>query len=431
MRAWVLFTFLTAAVWGADRAIQNVGGAWIDSQCNVYEFAQQGAALRIEARNWRFDAPHTPTIYEGPLALEGRVGPEGFEADQRATGVRMSGALREKWLDAKLLLRGETYSLPLCPRSSKLAAGCSAAPGGAPARLEIRSAGVSNIPGRAVPAMVYVMDAQGRPARARASVDVSVKAGDRAQSLNIARDAPFTATFLEVARSGPIEVRAEAPGLKPTSKAIFGCAPSAPPVLNVIVGEPRPRVGATVPLVIAMFGPISASDDIPVAPQWSPGSVGKLVGAGSLVIPAGKCATEALLTSEEPGESKLRMAAAVAGVAPVEVAVVWRRTMTPLLIALAGAGGLTGILLWKLFQTRGAWRYRDIGVFARGALAGAVVYLMYFNLVTLARDPGGNVTAFVVGAAAGYGGKAALDRFARRTLAGGGPKSQSFRAKTA
>jgi hypothetical protein len=431
MRAGVLFTFLTAALPGADHAPQNVAGAWIDSQCNIYEFTQQGAALRIDARNWRFDAPHTPTIYEGPLALEGRAGPEGFEADQRATGVRMSGALREKWLDAKLLLRGETYWLPLCPRSSKLAAGCSAAPGGAPARLEIRSAGVSNVPGRAVPAMVYVIDAQGRPARARASVDVSVKAGERAQSLNIARDAPFTATFLEVGQSGPIEVRAEAPGLKPTSKAIFGCAPSAPPVLSVIVREPRPRVGATVPLVIAMFGPISASDDIPVAPEWSPGSVGKLVGAGSLVIPAGKCATEALLTSEEPGESKLRMMAAVAGVAPAAVAVAWRRAMTPLLIALAGAGGLTGVLLLKLFQTRGGWRYRDIGVFVRGALAGAVVYLMYFNLVALARDPGGNVTAFVVGAAAGYAGKAALDRFARRTLAGGGPKSQSFRAKTA
>jgi hypothetical protein len=431
MRACALFLVMTAALAAATPAAQNVGGAWIDSQCNVYEFAQRGAVLRIESKNWRFDAPHTPTIYEGPLALDGSVGPDGFEADQRATGVRLTGALREKWLDTKLLVRGETYSLPLCPRSSKLAAGCFAAPGGAPARLDIRSASVSNVPGRIVPAMVYVIDAQGRPARARGSLDVAVKAGGRAQSLTIARDAPFTATFLEVGQSGPIEVRAEAPGLKPASKAIFGCAPSAPPALNVIVREPRPRVGATVPLVIAMFGPVSGSDDMPVTPQWAPGSVGKLVGAGTLIIPAGKCATEAILTSDEPGDSKLRMAVAAAGIPPAEIAVAWRRTMTPLLVALAAAGGLIGVLLSKLFQTRSTWRLRDIGVFARGTLVGVVVYLMYFNLVALVRDPGGNVTAFVVGAAAGYAGKAALDRFARRTLAGGGPKRQSFRAKTA
>jgi hypothetical protein len=181
-----------------------------------------------------------------------------------------------------------------------------------------------------------------------------------------------------------------------------------------------------------MFGPVSETEDMPVTPQWAPGSVGKLAGAGTLVIPAGKCATEAILTSDEPGDSKLRMAVAAAGIAPAEIAVAWRRTMTPLLVALAAAGGLIGVFLSKLFQTRSTWRLRDIGVFARGTLVGVVVYLMYFNLVALARDPGGNVTAFVVGAAAGYAGKAALDRFARRTLGAGGPKkSQSLRASSA
>lgn len=150
--------------------------------------------------------------------------------------------------------------------------------------------------------------------------------------------------------------------------------------------EPRPQVGATVPLVIAIFGPVSGSDDLPVTPQWAPGSVGKLVGAGTLIIPAGKCATEAILTSDEPGDSKLRMAVAAVGIFPAEIAVAWRRTMTPLLVALAAAGGLIGVLLSKLFQTRATWRLRDISVFARGTLAGVVVYLMYFNLVALARD---------------------------------------------
>jgi H+/Cl- antiporter ClcA len=127
------------------------------------------------------------------------------------------------------------------------------------------------------------------------------------------------------------------------------------------------------------------------------------------------------------------MALAAAGVTPADITVSWRRTMTLLLIGLAAAGGLIGVLLSKLFQTRSAWRLRDIGLFVRGALVGVVVYLMYFNLVALLRDPGGNITAFVVGAAAGYVGKAALDRFARRTLAGGdsSKKGQSFRAKTA
>jgi hypothetical protein len=435
MRAWLTIFFLSAALPAATPAPspQNVGGAWIDSQCNVYDFTQSGAALRIEAKHWKFDAPNAPTVYEGPLALEGRVGPAGFEADQRVTGVRLTGALREKWLDTKLLVRGETYELPLCPRSSKLAVGCSAASAGKPERLEIRSAAVSNVPGRAVPAMVYVIDAQGRPVRARTSLGVSIKAGARTQSLNIARDAPFGATFIEVGQSGPIDVRAETAGLRSSAKAIFGCAISAPRALNVVLREPRPRVGATIPLVVAVFGPVSESDDMIVTPQWEAGSVGRLVGAGSLIIPAGRCATEALLTSDEPGNSRLRMALAAAGVNPAAITVSWRRTMTPLLIALAAAGGLVGVLLSKLFQTKTAWRRRDIGIFVRGVLAGVVVYLMYFNLVALLRDPGGNVTAFVVGAAAGYVGKAALDRFARRTLAGGdsSKKGQSFRAKTA
>jgi hypothetical protein len=434
MRAWLAIFYLTTALPAAPPApvAQGVAGAWVDSQCNVYDFSQSGATLRIEAKSWKFDAPGTPTIYEGPLALQGRVGPDGFDADQRATGVRITGGLREKWIDAKLMIRGESYPLTLCPRASKLAVGCSTASNGTPARLEIRSAAVSNIPGRAVPAMVYVVDAQGKPVRARTSLGVSIKGGGREQSLNIARDAPFGATFIEVGKSGPIEVRAETAGLKPSIRPIFGCATSAPRALSVSLREPRPIVGATIPLVVAVFGPVSDRDDTIITPQWEPGSVGKLVGAGSLIIPAGRCATEALLTSEEPGYSKLRMALAAAGVTPAAVNVSWRRTMTLLLIALSAAGGLIGVLLSKLFQTKSVWRMRDIGVFVRGILVGVVVYLMYFNLVALLRDPGGNVTAFVVGAAAGYLGKAALDRFARRTLgSGSSKKGQSFRATTA
>ena len=122
MRAWFAIFLLSAPLWAATPAPapQSVAGAWVDSQCNVYDFAQSGATLRIEAKSWKFDAPNAPTIYEGPLDLKGIVGPNGFEADQRTTGVRLTGGLREKWIDAKLLIRGESYQLTLCPRASKL-----------------------------------------------------------------------------------------------------------------------------------------------------------------------------------------------------------------------------------------------------------------------------------------------------------------------
>ena len=91
--------------------------------------------------------------------------------------------------------------------------------------------------------MVYVVDAQGRPVRARTSLGVAIKGSGREQSLNIARDAPFAATFIEVGQSGPIEVRAETAGLKSSAKAIFGCASSCAQSLECDAARTTPDRG--------------------------------------------------------------------------------------------------------------------------------------------------------------------------------------------
>jgi hypothetical protein len=432
MRKWALLASIAALLRIAGaQAPPNFSGSWIDSQCNTYQFEQRGEKLRITSSGWKYDASAIHRVYEGDLALEGVLSAQGFEAHQYSIDVRMSGSLREKWIDAKISVGADTFDVPMCPRSSKLAAGCSTRGGGKPARLEIRSAGASNMPGGSVPAMVYLLDSQGRSTRAPNDIAVKLAGAAKEQSLVIAQNAPFIATFLEIPKTGPVEIRAEAAGLAPNTKPLFGCAPDAPRRLNVIVSEPRPKVGSTAPLLIALFGPVNSAET-PLAPSWQPDSVGRLVDGNRLAVPAGRCAVEAALTSDEPGSSKLTIHAALADVPPATVTVLWRRTITPLLIGLAALGGLAGALLTKLFQAKRKWRVSDLWNLARGVLAAVVVYLMYFNLMLLARDPGGNVAAFAVGAAAGYAGKAALDRFARRTLGGGQPRAgQSFRAKTA